>query len=439
MKHLFLVCVVLVPVFVATKIGKGNAKIIFPVILFLAGCLLTTILFCINMNFPYADGGDDFVYYQVSIHNFQKISDWFDLSQFMSTHEQSGYPLLLSWVHQICGESLFHRKALNLFFFLMLANFWYLIGDVIGGKRLGLVLGITLIIGTPLWFYWMFLLKDMTIVFLQSLLILGLIDFVSGFNYIRGYVLMFLCTIAVIPFRVMLVFVNLAFISSAILFTKKNTSFLLRFGVVISMIAIFFFLGNNPNILKSLGASGEDRKLEMGAIERSIERREMSKNTGMGALLKFPLLYLVGEVNTFNINSWDKLTPVEIRAMGMVPWIFFGLPLFLYISFMFIYPKIFKINRLVEDKLIVKNNVILQNEKSQLYFTVLYLFVGIYAGVSYLSNDTTRWRLAALPPMLALAGWGWTILPVLKRTMLLVYWLLSVMSFSILYYVFLKQ
>ena len=125
--------------------------------------------------------------------------------------------MLLSWVHQLVGDSLYHRKAVNVFFFLMLALVWFGIGRHMGGRRLGFVFASGILLTTPLWFYWIFLMKDMAITFLQSLFILGLVQSLSHRSAARGYGWIVLSTVLTIPFRSQLALVNLAALAGATL------------------------------------------------------------------------------------------------------------------------------------------------------------------------------------------------------------------------------
>ena len=91
------------------------------------GIFFLSVLWQIDEAIPFSGIADNKVYFDVSKRSSKDLSDWFGLQQFKGTHEQAGYPMLLSWVHQFAGGSLYHRKALNVFF-LMLALVWFGIG-----------------------------------------------------------------------------------------------------------------------------------------------------------------------------------------------------------------------------------------------------------------------------------------------------------------------
>src|SRR6185312_12656121 len=97
---------------------------------------------------PFASGGDDRSYFlsaQVRLHG---VKEWFDFNQFR-TFAQGGYPLMLAWVYQATGASTFVFKAVNLFFFLLLAVVWFQIGDELGGRRSAYAFAGAVLLGSP--------------------------------------------------------------------------------------------------------------------------------------------------------------------------------------------------------------------------------------------------------------------------------------------------
>jgi hypothetical protein len=72
-------------------------------------------------------------------------------------------------------------------------------------------------------------------------------------------------------------------------------------------------------------------------------------------------------------------------------------------------------------------------------YLLLFLgFVLLYMAVSWLSGDTTRWRMASFPPMIGIAGVAWLALGSRRRVTLLIVWgwLVSVLLLG--YYVLVK-
>ena len=277
MSEILVAFVILVPGTCAFVAADGKDGFRLCLLIVLAGIFFLIVLWQFDETIPFAGVGDDKDYYTVSKRSFNKMSDWFNLRQFKQTHEQAGYPLLLSWINQFAGGSLYHRKAVNIFFFLMLALVWFAIGKRIGGRRLAFVSATGVLLATPLWFYWMFLLKDMVVTFLQSLFILGLIQSRSARSVARGYGLIALSTVLTIPFRIKLVLVNLVSLAGAtILRTSSRLSwgkYLFRVILTTGLILSMLIIGLNNETLQQLGAAGEHRSLDVGSLQAEAETR----------------------------------------------------------------------------------------------------------------------------------------------------------------------
>lgn len=408
----------------------------------LTGTFFLSVLWRIDEVIPFAGVGDDKDYFNASIRLFRSISDWFDLRQFKETHEQAGYPLVLSWVHQLVGASLYHRKALNVFLFLMLALIWFGIGRRIGGQRLGFVFASGVLLTTPLWFYWIFLWKDMAITFLQSLLILGLIQTLSNRSVAQGYGLIVLTTILTIPFRSKLALVNLvALASTTLLRTEARRSWKISVvkvamtGVIILSILI---AGRNQEILHQLGVRGEFRSLETESVQTELKLRGQSRSAQFTNALTFPLIYLMGEVAAFNPKSWDDMGPPLIRGLTMVPWIYVGVPLFVTGTWMILrkqkFPEVAQYISVGQQG----DSLVDSKRPERAPLLVLLMFVLIYAGVAWASADTTRWRMPAMPPMVAIAGVAWVTLNTQQRFWMLLGWGVFLSASFIVYYAVLR-
>ncbi|MEO7860392.1 MAG: hypothetical protein ABIU05_08085 [Nitrospirales bacterium] len=389
-----------------------------------------------------ARGIDDEVYFTVSKRSFNRVSDWFDLRQFKKTHEQAGYPMLLSWVHQFVGDSLYHRKAVNVFFFLMLAVVWFRIGRHIGGRRLGFVFASGVLLTTPLWYYWIFLLKDMVITFLQSLFILGLVQSFLHKSMMRAYGLIVLSTVLTIPFRSQLALVNLAALAGATLLEMRSQRSWktdpVKVAMTSGMFLIVLVLGMNPEILNQLGVRGEHQALDTQSVQAEVEFRGRSRTAQFTNALMFPLLYLMGEVAAFNPKAWGTGGHALIRGLSMVPWIYVGLPLFVTGTWM-----ILRQQRSREGDVQISAG----HEGDPLgdpvrperaHLLVLLMFVLVYAGVSWISADTTRWRMPAMPPMVAIAGFAWVTMNTQQRFGMLLGWGLLLSVSLIAYYTVFK-
>ncbi|HNP29158.1 MAG TPA: hypothetical protein PKK23_08955 [Nitrospirales bacterium] len=408
----------------------------------LAGICFLSVLWQVDEAIPFSGAGDDNDYFNASKQSFNSVSDWFDLRQFKWTHEQAGYPLVLSWVHQFVGDSLYLRKALNVFFFLMLGLVWFEIGRQIGGRRLGFVYASGVLLATPLWFYWIFLLKDMVIVFLQSIVILGLVQSLSHRSVARGYGLIVLSTVLILPFRSMLALVNLAALAGAtFLRTGSGWSWkgaLLKVAMTGGIIISILVVGRNPEILHQLGVAGEHRVLGIEAVQAELEMRGRSRSAQFTSVLKFPILYLVGEVAAFNPKSWEaKGTPL-IRGLSMVPWIYVGVPLFVTGAWMIVRQPRTREGAVPISAGQEGHPLIDPERPERALLLVLLLFVLIYAGVAWASADTTRWRMSAMPPMVAIAGLAWVRMNLQQRFWMLLSWGLLLSVSLIVYYAVLR-
>lgn len=433
---LLLIGVVAIPVLCSFVIGGRKDRLRLGFLVFGAGVGFLLVLWQVDELLPFVGAGDDADYYRASKRSFRDVNDWFDLTQFKATHEQGGYPLLLSWVHQWAGDSLFHRKALNVFFFLMLAVVWFEIGRMTGGQHLGLVSAVGVILATPLWFYWLFLFKDMAIIFLQSLFVLGLIQTLTQNSVMRGYGLVGVSTILTLPFRSKLALVNLVALAGGNLVTAERrrslTSTFMKVVLTIGFAFLMLILGTNTKLLQKFGVAGEHRALDSESVRAEIEQRERSRSAQFTNVLMFPILYLVGEVAAFNPHSWDRSDASLIRAICMVPWIYIGVPLFIKGVWLILRPK-----RMpdIQDGAYTGNTVEQRARAKAVraHLLILLMFVFIYAGVAWASADTTRWRMPALPPMVAISGFAWITLNTQRRVSLLLGWGLC-LSFSLVTY-----
>lgn len=438
MSYVFILCVVLIPALCSFLIAgkRDGGRVCLLVVL--AGIFFLSVLWQVDEAMPFSEGGDDKDYYNASKRSFNSVSDWFDLRPFKRTHEQAGYPLLLSWVHQFAGDSLYHRKAVNVFFFLMLALVWFGIGRHIGGRRLSFVYAAGVLLTTPLWFYWVFLFKDMAITFLQSLFILGLVQSMSHRSVARGYGLIVFSTVLTIPFRSQLALVNLAALAGATLLQTgsrrswKNS--LLKVAMTSGIILSLLIAGTNPEVLHQLGVTGERRSLDVAALQADIEFKEQSRPTHVTNALKFPLLYLVGETAAFSPKSWGNVDAALIRGLSMVPWIYVGLPLFVTGTWIIVRRQRFPEGAVHLSAGQEGNPLDDPVRPERAHLLVLLMFVLIYAGVAWESGNTTRWRMPAMPPIVAIAGFAWVTMNTQQRFWMLLGWGLLLSVFLVAYY-----
>lgn len=442
MSEILIACVILVSGACSFLVADRKDGLRLCALIVLAGIFFLILLWQTNETIPFGGAGDDKDYYTVSKRLFSNMSDWFDLRQFKQTHEQAGYPLVLSWVHQFVGDSLYHRKALNVFFFLMLSLVWFCIGKQIGNRHLGFVCAIGVLLATPLWFYWIFLLKDMVITLLQSIFILGLIRSLSSRSVVKSYGLIGLSTILTIPFRSKLALVNLvALAGTSLLRSGSRRSWkdsLWRITMMGGLILTVLIVGRNPEMLHQLGVAGEHRSLDTESVQAEFEKKGRSRSSQLTNVVTFPLLYLVGEVAAFNPKSWEGVGAPLIRGLSMVPWIYVGLPLFVTGTWTILCRQRYRDRtmQLIDGGKWGGPTDTVIPERAQL--VALLIFVLIYAGVAWGSGDTTRWRMPAMPPMVAIAGFSWITMNRQQRFIMLLGWGLALSIFLIIYYAVLR-
>jgi len=441
---LFLVLMVAVPALRAMIVSDRADKVALVSIMLAFGCAALSCLWFIDAAFPYTEIGDDPAYFRASVRTLDGIGDWLNLRQFQETHTQAGYPLLLTWVNQFCGPSLYDRKALNLCFFLLLAPVWYVIGREIGGRRLAFACAVTMLLCTPLWFYCMFLFKDIVIVFLQSLLLLGLVRVLSGAGAVRGYGTIALSTILIIPFRAFLALMNGGMLVAGSLLSAQGTRKSSRFGrIVITcfLLGALFVVGRNSSMMQSLGVHDETgaHAFSSNSLDAQLAEQSVRRTTNFSNPVWFTLVYLVGEIGAFNPKSWGNLDTEAIRAITMVPWIYFGLPLFLVGAWAVIFKKgIWPSPAESRGPHEGRSNEAGIGNPNRPCMLLLMAFVAAYALISWLISDTTRWRMPAMPPMMAISAFAWCSMKGSSRLLLMTLWggLLSIAL--VVYYALVK-
>ncbi len=433
---LLLIACIWFPVFLATRFLPRPYRPALAIKIVLTGIVFFGIVIFVDSTVPFTSGGDDLQYHKASQREFEDLGSWFDLRQFSRTHEQGGYPLMLSWVHQISGGSIFIRKALNVSLFLVLAAIWCGIGQVIGGSRLALAFANGMLLATPLWYYWMFLLKDMTVVVLQSLLLFGITYFLSANQRAKGYFWIAASTLLIIPFRSFLAVANMLFIFAAsILSVRVGRGLAVRVGQLAlagTVVLGVFYLISRPELLASLGVATEARSLSAENLEQAAAFGQMKRPSYFYNPVMFTLVYLVGEVAAVNPQAWAGDTSTLLRAVSMLPWIFIGLPLFLMGSLnMFLRNRR---SRTHGSTLVVSRDI----QISRSYVLVFIGFILMYACIAWVAGDTTRWRMSSIPPLIAISVLGWLSMSRNSRINLLMAWSLLLSIALVVYYVVFK-
>lgn len=432
----FLAFVIFVPSFAVYFIIGGINGRRFAWLLFVAGTFYLGLLWFIDGTLQYSGGGDDSGYDLRTSITFTSTEDWLDIKRFSSAYEQPGYPLVLAWVNQLSEGNLFIKKTVNLFFFLCLVIIWYFIGRNAGGEKAGRLVALFMLAATPLWYYWMFLFKDMAITLIQSIFLLGAIGIIRGRNVLANYIVTILSTIILIPFRAPLVVINLFLLGLAVMQGSGGEQLSWRkrmvhifFGIA-AIIGLLMF-GQNIENLNTLGMENKERALTVDSYSARIEKFQESSKPNV---IAFPILFILGETTALNPDSWDEFDAMLLRGITMIPWIAIGIPLFFHGSYFYL----LKARRLPQhaNYLTLHDNLTCIEYNKKVWFLVS-AFAASYLVVAWVVGDTTRWRIPGFPAMVALASLGWITLKPDERYRLLLMWTvplgIAIVSYYLLY------
>jgi hypothetical protein len=326
---------------------------------------------------------------------------------------------------------------------LEIAVVWFAIGNLLGGKRVAFICACGILLATPLWVYWVFLVKDMVIALLQSVFIFGLILFVLGEQRFRAFALIALSTLAVIPFRSMLAVLNFGLLVACTFLPRRSgtsgLSFRTRLILVASLVFGLWLFSTQPGMMETLGVKGEHRSLSAEGVLAQLERQEGDRQPFSQNPLMFSVLYLIGESNALNPENWGRFDLDNLRPLSMVPWIFFGLPFFLAgVAMMMRRTRSWKIfaPAVVQDHALGSAKEFTTRETNSL--RVLLAFVLAYASLGWLSGTTVRWTLPAVPAMVGIAAFAWASMNGHARIKLLMAFDYSVLALILIYYLILK-
>jgi hypothetical protein len=449
--------------------GRGG-RVAFTAAMAFAAVLMAVLLTVVDDRLPFTAGGDDYGYFDVSRRELKGWADWLGFRAIRG-YEQGGYPLLLLWVHQVVGDSLYARKALNLFFFLVLASVWYAIGRILGGRRFAFACGVGVLLATPLWYYWAFLLKDMTVVLLQSLFLLGMARVATRRSTGGTWILLLVTTFLLIPLRIYMVLVNVAVLAAtALLMGRQSRGRKVAITVAsVGVVALFAGIGTSERALRALGVR-DNRLLEYSAVMEVssgyMSRRERySTPTGTAV---FPALFVVGETTGLRMGSLPPGTGeiegagLRLRGAAALPWLFFGAPLSVLGLLLLLRPRAGGI----PDPPGAARGVLVgagaapppvppQPEPLQPVpagpedaasrpgverggWLPLLLFLGFFVVIAWIVEDTVRWRLPAVPVLVGLAAHAWLHLTGAGRLVLLLGWSTAVVGAATLFHAFLR-
>ena len=416
----------------ASLVAKGRERAFLWRTILLAWVVFIPFVVFVNEWLPFAGGGDDEGYFRLAATPIHSLSDVFDFTRFVGLIEQPGYPWLLSLLNHFTGQDLLAFKLLNLTLLILLAVVWYRIGTLLESPVFGRVVAIGVLLLMPLWYYVLFLFKDMTIVLLQGIFLLGLVEQRQRRNTSwRAWLLIGAATLALIPFRSVLVLQNIAILVAALMLqTLKNEQrsnrimpLILGGGVVVGLLV----LASNPAIMASLGIQAENRILSSTAImEDAVMRREQSR---MNRTL-FPVLYLLTETAGLNWQAWAKLDGNWLRGVMALPWMIFVVPFFML--------GLHWLTRVPKRKLRRKRarGRLLNSRLVASPWSALVLFVMSYFVVSWQVGDTTRWRIPDIPVIATIAMGGWFYAAQRTRQYVLIFWVTGSSALFSMFYFF---
>ncbi len=389
--------------------------------------VLLPILFIVHSHFPFTGGGDDFNYYFFASKP-ASLHEALDFTRFSQMMEQPGYPWLLSFVLLFIGKHLFVLKILNLAFFLMLAPIWYRVGLELESKSFARKMCLVMILLTPLWYYTFFLLKDMTITFIESLFLLGVVQ-IRKHHILRSWLLIISASLAIIPFRSPLVIINVTVLVGVLLFVildRKMPRYKIGMLIFTGAIAIVLLLiSSDPAIMAKMGIYAQHR---IGITEVVDTAVSIGESSHINREL-FPILYLFNETSGFSPETWSNFTALSLRGVGCIPWIIFGAPLFILGLFSLLVYGDFRLKwgqRLFKN---VSKSLIVTSG-----WGGIFMFLLVFFAASWEVGDTTRWRLPDIPAMAMVALAGWEHMKVRVRYRVFLFWIIGIGIISSLLY-----
>lgn len=384
---------------------------------------LSSLVTLVNIWIPFTGGGDDEDYYYLANLTVSSVSDLFDITRFSESMEQPGYPFILSMLNFVFEADVLGYKLFGLFVFILIALTWYRIGVLLESFRFGRKVLVGVLFLTPLWFYTFFLLKDLLVVFLQSLFLLGLLQNWRNPNA-KSLLLIGLATLAIIPFRAPLLLQNAMVFGAAIFlnlarYKEKNPRI---GGSVFSGLLIFVLvlIASNPELMQKMGVASEHRVL--GATDMVGSVASTGDESKFNPVL-FPFIYVFSEIGVFNLQSWQVLDAVWLRSVMALPWIMFFVPFFI-IGGVRIFERV--------DPRFAPKGVFARFRSTRFVSTpwgVLISFVFSMAVVSFQVGDTARWRISDMPVIATVAMAGWYFSNRTKRRFVLFYWVGSMFIF----------
>ena len=412
-----------------TLVAKSKERAFLWSAIVLAWIILLPLVTFLNDWMPFSGSGDDEDYYYLAVTPISIGGSIFDISRFAGYMEQPGYPWLLALVHHVTGQGLYVFKLSNLMFLILLAIVWYRIATLLESPAFGKIVLFSILALTPLWFYIFVLRKEIVIILLQSLFLLGLVE-QDRRTSLWPWLLILASTIALIPFRSALVIQNAAILLSALMlrslrFNRRGRGKLVRLALGGIIVVSLLVIASNPAIMEIMGIHTEHRiagSTEM--VESAYVRFEESQvNRAL-----FPLLYLFSETAGLSPSAWEQLDAGWLRGLLALPWIFIIVPLFL-LGIRWLISAHHHLSR--------SRRWLGRLRRSRVVMTpwgALVLFVMSSASISWVVGDTTRWRTPDMPVIATIAMSGWYYSASKLRQDVLFYWITGMGALLSMFY-----
>lgn len=379
------------------------------------------ILYASSSTYRFTGGGDDASYYILALEaGSSSLGEVLSPYRYSGRLEQPGYGVILSVVHKIFGTGLGGLKLSNIAFYIVVTSTYARIASELRGRQFGYLVAIFVSGLIPLWYYYIFLLKDMIVVLLQGLVLLGavLIHKTSGR---KGWFVTSIGTLAVVPFRSFLVVLNVAVagLAAALIRPSDATSIRRKSRVnwrsILSIVGclILFYVATNSTLAQSLGLISQSRLVNADTVSAFAVERFQSSAIQRAI---FPFLYLITESSGIQVLfSGGYITAARLRGLFALPWIVFYLPLLI----------------------VGLWSLAFGPDRRKLWaspWIVVVGFCAIYLGVSWIVGDTTRWRLPDMPALTMIAALGYSHISRLAKGLLLSSWLAVVVGIAAVFY-----
>lgn len=425
---LALICFVSLTLGCATLVTQGGERAFLRRTVLTAWVGFVPLVIFINEWLAFTGGGDDESYYWLAATPISSLADTLDLTRFTGVMEQPGYPWLLSLLNYYSGQDLLVFKLLNLTLFILLSIVWYRIGTLLESPSFGRAVAVGILLLTPLWYYTWFLLKDMTIVLLQSLFLLGVV-MQSKRNTAWSWLLIGIATFAVMLFRSVLVLQNVVVLITALMLRSLAGGN--RLGRVVPLIcgavviAGLLAVASNVEMMETIGITALHRIV--GSVEMGEGAAMAYESSPMDRTL-FPAVYLLSETSGLSPLAWTQFDSFWLRGALALPWIFLVLPFF-------VFGLVWLMRR--EPSILLHKGILHRIRHLRLVakpWGILVLFIISYIAFSWQVGDTTRWRIPDMPVIATVAVAGWRSTPPQLRRQVLLLWIAGVGLLLVMFY-----